>query len=475
VKPARRHVLAGLAGLAAAPALWAPSVRAQGRADYDTIVIGAGLSGLRTAMLLAEEGQRVLVLEATSRVGGRVFTLDALPGTPEAGANSLLAGYGRALDLAARLVLPMIDISQHAAVARTELVIAGTRIAVADWKNSPLNQFPQAYREVAPAGVAITAARKLARLEGEAWCDPANAHLDIGIDRVLREQGFSAEAINLAYNTNPGYGRSADQVSLLNLLFVSAFFAAQGAPGSPERVVKGGNSRLTEALARAMRAELRLDTPVAAVIQGVNGIEVRTGASEVLRASRVVCAVPLGPLSRISFDPPLPALHREATTAVPYMAISQAHLVADAPFWSEDAPPSLWTDSALGVLAANRGGTSNTEVTSFTAWSRGALAEQIDLMAPADAERLILEETSRAWPASRGRLRVAARHSWKKSPFQDGAWAVWRPGQATRLPRAVGLAHGRVHFCGEHSALTARGMEGALESAERVAVEVLLA
>jgi len=32
--------------------------------------------------------------------------------------------------------------------------------------------------------------------------------------------------------------------------------------------------------------------------------------------------------------------------------------------------------------------------------------------------------------------------------------------------------HGRVHFCGEQTAVSARGMEGAMESGERAALEV---
>ena len=38
------------------------------------IVIGAGLAGLRAAVLASEQGHDVTVLEATQRVGGRVYT-----------------------------------------------------------------------------------------------------------------------------------------------------------------------------------------------------------------------------------------------------------------------------------------------------------------------------------------------------------------------------------------------------------------
>ena len=42
---------------------------------YDVIVIGAGMAGLSAARVCTEAGLRVLVLEATKRVGGRIRTL----------------------------------------------------------------------------------------------------------------------------------------------------------------------------------------------------------------------------------------------------------------------------------------------------------------------------------------------------------------------------------------------------------------
>jgi len=52
----------------------AAPVRAQSIKKYDALVIGAGLSGLHSAMILEEAGLNVQVLEGRNRLGG-VFIL----------------------------------------------------------------------------------------------------------------------------------------------------------------------------------------------------------------------------------------------------------------------------------------------------------------------------------------------------------------------------------------------------------------
>lgn len=65
--------------------------------DADVIVLGAGMSGLAAARALAQAGQRVLVLEARERVGGRILTEKTASGAlVEHGAEFI---HGRAPEL----------------------------------------------------------------------------------------------------------------------------------------------------------------------------------------------------------------------------------------------------------------------------------------------------------------------------------------------------------------------------------------
>jgi monoamine oxidase len=43
----------------------------------------------------------------------------------------------------------------------------------------------------------------------------------------------------------------------------------------------------------------------------------------------------------------------------------------------------------------------------------------------------------------------------------------------TRFAGKMNAPHGRIHLCGDATALTSRGMEAALESAERAALEII--
>jgi monoamine oxidase len=179
-------------------------------------------------------------------------------------------------------------------------------------------------------------------------------------------------------------------------------------------------------------------------------------------------------LRRIVISPALPPEQARAVQTLDSQIVNLVHMAARKPFWEEEGlSPNMYSDGLVSNLVGEHKGSDPADVTSLTAWIRGHKAAFLDQIPEAEARKLVLEDIALRRPASRGQLEIVAYKSWYRDRFSSGDWAVWKPGQVSTLAPHVGKAHGRLHFCGEHTAVSNRGMEGAMESGERVAVEVL--
>jgi monoamine oxidase len=106
-------------------------------------------------------------------------------------------------------------------------------------------------------------------------------------------------------------------------------------------------------------------------------------------------------------------------------------------------------------------------------WINGAECASWDRLDDAAFGARAIAELEKVYPASKGALRMAKRISWHHNALAGGAWINWAPTQITRFAHAISQPAGRLHFAGEHTGHTLRGMEAAMESGERAATEIL--
>jgi monoamine oxidase len=451
-------------------------------AEVDVLVLGAGLSGLEAALTLEENGLRVRVLEGRQRVGGRLYTLAEVPGRPEAGGNTVSAAYGRVIAAGQRHGVELVDVAPRYAAFpdRQELFVGGEHIPAERWPTHPRNPFEGEFRALQPSAWGRSLLRQRRGFTDlAAWHDPANARHDRSVYDFLRAQGASERAIELGYETNMPYGtESAHDVSVLQLAFVDHWQSInrRGAAAGDRfvGVFRGGNQNLPIAMARKLRGDLLLGRRVTALEQDADGVTVRCSDGSRHRARAVVCSIPFPVLRHVALDPLPPPAQWTAIQTLGAKPITQFHLVPRRRFWESDGlSPAFWTDGIAGSVLANREGADLREVTSLTVWCSARNARHLDRFPRAEAARMVVAEIERLRPAARGALEVAAVHSWEQDPFAGGTWAIFRPGQVAAFAAAMSRPHGRISFCGEHTAIGARGMEAALESAERVSLEVL--
>jgi monoamine oxidase len=476
----RRLGLAAAAALTLAPAVAAaePASKKAAPKMLDVIVLGAGVSGLNAAWLLEQQGLSVLVLEGRKRVGGRVFTLFDQPGYPEMGFNSMGAGYGRGIDAAKRAGVGLVNVGpRYMKGAKQELVLGGKVLTREDWAKSPANPFPADRKAMMPWEIVPRTISQNNPLKNWAdWLDPASAPLDVSLHQFLNANGLSDPAIQLAFDTSPYYGQSAYDVSALMFEFNDGWGKTQAAAGTQSFAVKGGNQNLPIAMAKLLNGDVLLGKQVAGVSSGADGSTVVCADGSTYRAKSVICSLPYSTLRDVKIEPALTGSQGKAVQTLPYQPISIAFLTVKSPFWEVDKlSPSMWTDGPLGTVYAQHFGADEDQVTGLTVQARGELGLYWDRLGKDAALKMIVEELETVRPAAKGQVVGAALHSWTLDPFNAGDWAYFAPGQISTFVKDMAAPAGRVHFCGEHTATANRGLEGALESSERVALEVIAA
>ncbi len=431
------------------------------------IVVGAGLSGLAAAMLLEERGIDVTIVEARDRLGGRIVTMDDIPGRPEGGGPVIATSYERVLKIAAAVDA---ELGPGASYERETLLhISGENVTGDAWATSAVNRLPPAERQFLPS--MLLGAKTIANNPLTGWDDWINARhsgIDISLADYLRQQGADEEMlrlINVAPNTN-------------DIETTSALWALRNAQrrrdsgGGKIVTAVGGNSVLIEKMAATINGEILLGKPVTAIRSLGERVEVECEDGTRLGAEFAIITLPFSVLRKIGVEPQFIGLQAEAVNELPYTAITKFFFRPRHPFWEDDGlPVSMWTDTIIERVFPNRG--PGGEVLSLTCWVDGANAMTLDAMSEEEQLATVQGELARIRPSTRDAVDVVGTISWGNDPWALGAYAHYAPGQVTRLKPAMAEPWHRLHFAGEHTAVISPGIESAIESAQRAANEII--
>lgn len=79
-----------------------------------------------------------------------------------------------------------------------------------------------------------------------------------------------------------------------------------------------------------------------------------------------------------------------------------------------------------------------------------------------------------AWfPGSSGLLLSSQTVAWMNESYIGGGYTYFPPGSVSKYYAAMRQPQGKIHFAGEHTAVYQGYMEGAIESGQRAAAEIL--
>ncbi|MBL0926176.1 MAG: FAD-dependent oxidoreductase [Phycisphaerales bacterium] len=433
---------------------------------FDVIVVGAGLAGLHTARTLRLHGLRVLVLEARDRVGGRV--------------HSVTLETGTRVDLGAQLISDrqkrITALAREAGVQTRPSGVPGLALHVtADGvRRLPPGRSPASLLGQLDAAQALwrcdRAVRrlnrrnpaKLDRLDGIAFIRSLTC---LGDTRRLLSQRIETDLCT------PLAGISAFE--LLDQL--RSMGGMEGAAYADEHLIVSGATGLIEHLAAGIEPVLLLNAPVTAVEQDDRGVSVEAAGGR-HRARRVVLAVPPSIIRGIRLTPQLPADRRAALDGFTAGRIIKTVVEFPSAWWRSLGLSGEINSPGDRFGAAIDGTPPGSDRGVLVAFTSGPAA-QAAAAAPAQQRINQLTEWLGQLTGTTAPSPLAARSmDWFAEPFSLGGYASRRSPGAWSACRDLFAPAGRIHFAGTETATVWRSyMEGALESAERAAEEVLSA
>jgi monoamine oxidase len=105
-------------------------------------------------------------------------------------------------------------------------------------------------------------------------------------------------------------------------------------------------------------------------------------------------------------------------------------------------------------------------------WIAGPHTPGFDRLRPDAAAAKVIAQIEAARPSAKGKLTALKTFSWQKQKFASGIYHHLGAGLSGPMAYAAQREGKRLHFAGEHLAIAASGMEGALESGQRVAQRI---
>jgi monoamine oxidase len=458
-------------GLQVAPRPQAPPDRAD-----QIVIVGAGLAGLQAATILRKAGRPVVVLEARPFPGGRVKTIRAPFAESlyaEAGPIRIPDVHQTVLTLARAHQLnlvpfespagsPVITVRGITARVPEDLSKVASALALKpDERGIPpatllqryAGTLPDLLRSVTPNADDYAQWRAYDAVTWPEW---------------LRSRGASAGAVTLMT-----LGGDSRELSALYVLRQIALLQKT----SQFYKIQGGMDRLPRAVAAALGSVVRYNAAVTRIDRGNGSIRVdfvEKGRATSIRARRVILAIPFSTLRRVEIRPPFPAEKTKAVRELSYFPATRLLLQSRSPFWQEsglngsartDQPAEIWDCTydlagSRGILGATVG---------------GALGRRLANVTRDEAVKMGADLVVKTFTGLRRTFERGVAYRWARDPWARGAFAIFSPGQMTSMMSVIAPADGRVHFAGEHTSSWMGWMEGALQSGERAANEVLTA